>query len=86
MTQDGDLADLRYHWGSAYKITSRNAVFRAVRRDDGSAVTALTADSLRTEIRADYAARPVPRSLHADPPARCGVTIKETWGPARSAS
>jgi hypothetical protein len=45
-------------------------MFLAVRRDDGSAVAALTANSLRTEIRADYAdyaARPVPRSLHADP-------------------
>ena len=70
--RDGEIADLRWHWGSAYKITSRNAMFRAVRRDDVSAVTALTAESLRTEIRADYQARPVPRSLRADPPPDVG--------------
>ena len=63
-----EITALRWHWGGAYKITSRNGMFRAVRRDDGSAVIAVTAESLRTEIRADYTARPVPRSLHADPP------------------
>jgi hypothetical protein len=42
-------------------------MFLAVRRDDGSAVTALTADSLRTEIRADYPARPGPAAFTPTP-------------------
>jgi len=36
-------------------------MLRAVRRDDGAAVTALTAAKLLSEISADYRARPVPR-------------------------
>ena len=59
--RDRDLADLRYHWGEAYVITLVSGMFRAVRRDDGSAVTASTPGHLIAEIRADYQARPVPR-------------------------
>jgi len=58
-----DLAYLRWHWGDAYKITRVYGMFRAVRRDDGSAVCAPTASKLRAEIFADYEARPVPRDL-----------------------
>jgi hypothetical protein len=36
-------------------------MFRAVRRDDGAAVTAPTVARLLAEIGADYTARPVPR-------------------------
>ena len=57
----GELADLRWHWGSAYEITVWSGIYRAERRDDGSAVTAVTAGCLKAEIRADYLARPVPR-------------------------
>jgi hypothetical protein len=58
---DREIADLRYHWGSAYEITVWSGIYRAERRDDGSAVTAITAGCLKAEIRADYLGRPVPR-------------------------
>jgi len=58
-----ELADLRWHWGRAYRITAPFGLFRAERRDDGAAVTAVTAGCLKAEIRADYLARPVPRQL-----------------------
>ena len=56
-----ELADLRWHWGPAYKITAPYGMFRAERRDDGAAVSCATAAGLRTLIRDDYTARPVPR-------------------------
>ena len=60
---EGDLACLRWHWGEAYEITRAFGMFRAVRRDDGSAVSASTANWLAAEILADYSARPVPRDV-----------------------
>lgn len=54
------LAGLRWHWGDAYEITWAG-VFRAVRRDNGSVLTARSAEELRMLIRADYSYRPVPR-------------------------
>jgi hypothetical protein len=57
----GELADLRWHWGPAYKITAPYGMFRAERRDDGAAISCTTVGALRALIRADYAARPVPR-------------------------
>jgi hypothetical protein len=70
--REAEIAQLRYHWGGAYEISSPNGMFRAMRRDDGSAVSAPTADSHRTEIRADYHARAVPRSFHVEPPTDLG--------------
>ena len=64
--RDHEIAGLRWHWGGAYEITWEHGMFRAARRDDGSAVSAPTAGHLTAEIRADYQARPIPRSL---PPA-----------------
>ncbi len=84
MTREDELAHLRWHWGEAYEISMRNGMFRATRRDDGSAVTAPTAERLAAEIQTDYHARPVPRDLPTLPPH--GVTIKEIWGPGTSAS
>ncbi len=49
-----DLACLRWHWGEAYEITRTFGMYRAVRRDNGAAVTAPTAAKLLTEIGADY--------------------------------
>jgi hypothetical protein len=63
MGRDDDLAVLRWHWGEAYEITMRGGIYRAARRDDGAVVTAPTAERLRAEIRADYLARPVPRTF-----------------------
>jgi hypothetical protein len=54
------LADLGWHWGDAYEITWAGE-FRAVRRDNGLALQAESADKLRTLIRSDYTRRPVPR-------------------------
>ena len=62
------LADLRWHWGDAYEITWAGK-FRAVRRDNGRALQAESADELRTLIRSDYTRHPVPRRsrrTHAD--------------------
>jgi len=59
----GALEDLRHHWGEAYKIGWRAGRWRAVRRDDGSAVSADTPGQLLELIRADYAARPVARDV-----------------------
>ncbi len=56
-----DLEWLQWHWGEAYEITRTYGMFRAVRRDDGSAVCAVTAEQLRLAIGADYQARPMPR-------------------------
>jgi hypothetical protein len=61
MRSEGELADLRHHWGSAYSITYRLGVWLAVRCDTGEALTAASADELRAKIRADYRQRPVPR-------------------------
>ena len=57
-----ELADLRWHWGPAYKITAPYGMYRAERRDDGAAISCATAAGLRELIRADYAARPVPHA------------------------
>ena len=54
------LADLRWHWGDAYEINWSGA-FRGVRRDNGLALVAASADGLRALIRSDYSRRPVRR-------------------------
>lgn len=54
------LVDLRWHWGDAYEINWCGA-FRGVRRDNGLALKAASADELRVLIRSDYTRRPVPR-------------------------
>jgi hypothetical protein len=68
------LADLRWHWGDAYAITWAGE-FRAVRRDNGLALQAESADELRALIRSDYSRHPVPRRsrrTHADRQRRPG--------------
>jgi hypothetical protein len=61
-----ELADLRWHWGGASRITARYGMFRAERRDDGAAVSCATAAGLRVLIRDDYARGPS-RVPDADP-------------------
>lgn len=59
---DGDLAELMFHWGSAYLISHPEpGVWLAQRRDDRQMVHATNPEKLRQAIRAYYAARPVPR-------------------------
>ena len=56
--QVGDLADLHWHWGDAYSITTDGDTWSASPRTDLTViVTAETADDLRALIRTDYAQR-----------------------------
>jgi hypothetical protein len=61
MSGEDELASLHEHWGEAYAITYHSDMFIAVRRDTRKVLTASSASELREKIRADYAARPVPR-------------------------
>jgi hypothetical protein len=56
-----NLAYLCHHYGEAYEVNMRRGRYEARRRDDGTVLTADSADALLDVIRADYAARPVPR-------------------------
>jgi len=55
------LADLRWHWGSAYIISGIIGHWHAVRRDDSRTLTADDPKTLHALIIKDYTARPVPR-------------------------
>ena len=61
MNQQDELADLRHHWGTAYRISVDRGQWIAARRDTGEALTAGSAGELAELIRTDYTARPVPR-------------------------
>jgi len=56
------LGELRWHWGSAYRI-DRMGLDRwlAIRRDTGAVLAADTPTELRDLIVADYIPQPVPR-------------------------
>jgi hypothetical protein len=58
-----DEGDLKWHWGGAYNIHyfARPGLWLAQRRDDHTTVKAEDPEQLRRLIRADYAARRVPR-------------------------
>ena len=62
MSEPADLAYLCHHYGEAYEINMRRGRYEARRRDDGTMLTADSADALLGLIRADYASRPVLRS------------------------
>jgi hypothetical protein len=52
-----DLADLMFHWDTAYKIDFDGALWTAARANNLSHVlTADSADELRQKIRLDYSA------------------------------
>jgi hypothetical protein len=56
------LADLQWHWGSAYLITGAAGHWVAQRRDNNRWTLAASGpDGLRELIIEDYAAQPVPR-------------------------
>jgi hypothetical protein len=63
-----NLAYLIHHYGEAYEINMRRGRYEASRRDDGTMLTADSAEELLSLIRADYASRPVPRLIEADRP------------------
>jgi len=59
----GELEELIFHWGDAYDIAVAGDVFTATRRDGkGSRLADPSPEGLLRQIRADYAALPVPRS------------------------
>ena len=60
----GELDELRFHWGDAYDIAVAGGVFTALRRDGrGGRLADPSPRGLFRQIRADYAAMPVPRDL-----------------------
>jgi len=75
-----DLAYLIHHYGEAYEINMRRGRYEARRRDDGTMLTADSADALLDKIRADYAAHPVRRQIagadDSQPPARSRFTVE----------
>jgi hypothetical protein len=56
-----DLDELRFHWGSAYLIEHLGSRWIAQRRDSHATISADSPEGLLEKIRADYAARRVPR-------------------------
>ncbi len=61
MRDPAALDDLRWHWGTAYLVQQMGGRWVAQRRDSHATVSAEGPDRLLGLIRADYAARPVPR-------------------------
>lgn len=69
MSEPVNLAYLWHHYGEAYEINMRRGRCEARRRDDGTVLTADSAEELLGLIRADYAERPVSRRIvEADRP------------------
>ena len=69
MSEPVNLAYLCHHYGEAYEINMRRGRYEARRRDNGTILTADSAEALLGLIRADYAARPVSRRIaRADRP------------------
>jgi hypothetical protein len=62
VTNDPDLASLRWHYSGAYVVNHPAAdVWIAQRTDDNTTLRASTPDGLLDLIRVDYGERPVPR-------------------------
>ncbi len=58
------LAELKFHWGSAYHLAVGGGMYTAQRRDGkGTTLADPLPEGLRQLILADYAAMPVPRDL-----------------------
>ena len=58
------LAELEFHWGSAYRLAVTGGRWTARRRDGkGGTLTDPDPEGLRLQILADYAAMRVPRDL-----------------------
>lgn len=61
MSVDRELGELRFHWGSAYRLSYEAGTWTAARRDDGARLTAPSAGELWELVRKDYGVNPVPR-------------------------
>lgn len=72
------LAELRWHWGSAYLISHpKPGVWLAQRRDTRETLRAGSAAELLEKIRDDYAQRPVSRRIAgADRPETPGCRFR----------
>jgi hypothetical protein len=57
------LADLQFHWGSAYAIAGAAGCWVARRRDNGQLINASGPEGLREQLAEDYRACPVPREV-----------------------
>jgi hypothetical protein len=63
-TGTGVLAELEFHWGSAYHLAVIDRMCTARRRDGrGGTLADPLPEGLRLLILADYATMPVPRDL-----------------------
>jgi hypothetical protein len=58
---DRELGELRFHWGSAYRLSYGAGTWTAARLDTGARLTAPSSGELWELIRKDYAANPVSR-------------------------
>jgi hypothetical protein len=58
-------AQLKHGWGGAYEFQRHGPVVRAVRRDGLGSITANSPEQLGPLVAADYAQRPVPRTVAA---------------------
>ncbi|MHB1434093.1 MAG: hypothetical protein ACYCVZ_18505 [Streptosporangiaceae bacterium] len=58
-------AQLTHGWGGAYDFQRHGPVVRAVRRDGLGSITANSPEQLGPLVAADYAERPVPRTVAA---------------------
>ena len=63
MSEPVNLAYLIHHYGEAYEVNMRRGRYEARRRDDGTVLTADSADALLDLIREDYRAHPVSRRI-----------------------
>lgn len=59
-----DLADLKFHWGSAYAFQAKAGLIMARRRDTNTILVARDVEAMLEKIRDDYASNPVPRTVH----------------------
>jgi hypothetical protein len=65
-----DLPHLRWHWGSAYRVSRRRKRWVAVRRDNRRELSAGSGRALLDAIRSDYLSEPVSRDCTPEPMGR----------------
>jgi hypothetical protein len=61
--QGDPLAELRWHWGSAYNIDCYQGTWTATYKGDTYVMSAISADDLRWRIWDDYPRRKIPRAI-----------------------
>lgn len=61
--QDDPLAELRWHWGSAYNIDCCKGTWTATCKGDTYVMSATSPDDLRSRIWDDYSRRKIPGAI-----------------------